>query len=274
MKEHNQSLMELEQTISDLHLENQKLRQNKQIPKLAINFSGENKDGASVVQQPANKPETSTIVNVNMTTQTYETAFIKCMTCEALQSLLLSIGKAVVVMCEKRNIPSSTNKHNKIIRTTKLSHGNVSKWTVEVEKDLQRIESLITEIETESHEKSKTNEDLELKVKALEGIVKELEAGKMLFDSIESELKIKCKFHENQFTKLETHTKDVEAKLVEKTMDLKHSKQQVEKLEAKLELSTSEVEKLRTSVQALGILFFFILFLFHFCLLLLNRTLY
>ena len=146
----------------------------------------------------------------------------------------------------------------------------MSKWTVEVEKDLQRIESLITEIETESHEKSKTNEDLELKVKALEGIVKELEAGKMLFDSIESELKIKCKFHENQFTKLETHTKDVEAKLVEKTLDLKHSKQQVEELEGKLELSTGEVEKLKTSVQVLGILFV----LFHFCLLLLNRTLY
>ena len=259
--------MELEQTISNLQLENQQLRQKKQTPKLAIKFSGgcveENKDESSTIQQ-VKEPETKTTTNV--TTQTYETAFIECMTCEALQPLLISVGKAVVVMCEKRSVPSSTNKHNKIIRTTKLSHGNVSKWTVEVEKDLQRIESLITDIETEFHEKSKMNEDLVLKINGLEGTIEELEVGKSRFDSIESELKIKCKFHEDQYTKLESHTKDIEAKLIEKTMNLKHSEQRAKELEGKLDISTDEVEKLKSSVQVLGIFTidnFYIVNLFH-----------
>lgn len=267
VKEHNQSLMELEQTISDLQLENQQLRQKRQTPKLAINFSGvsgeEVKDGVTDIQQ-TKEPDSKTIRNVTVTTQTYETAFLECMTCEALQSLLLSIGKAVVEMCEKRSVPSSTNKHNKILRTTKLSHGIASKWTVEVEKDLQRIELLINEIETGLQGENKINEELELKINNLEGIIKELKLNKSQFDSVESELKIRCKFHEDQYTKLNLHTKDVEAKLIEKTMDLKHSQQQIEELEKKLELSAGEVKNLKISVQLLGIMFIINLFYFDF----------
>ena len=177
------------------------------------------------------------------------------MTCESLQPLLLQIGKSVVEMCEKRSVPSSTNKHNKILRTTKLSQSNVSKWTMEVKKDLQRVESLVTEMETEAQTRSKAKEDLELKVNYLEGIVKELEDSKSEFDSIESELKIKCKFHEDQYAKLGDHTKDVEFKIIEKTMALKHYEQQIEELEGKLKLTTCEADKLKTSVQVLGNLF-------------------
>lgn len=256
LKDNNQSMMDLEQALSDLQLQNQQLHQKKgktMVPKLAINFGGndprskQNDDSASDSMEKIDDIPMSSI-----STQTFETAFVDCLTCETLQPLLLQVGKIVVEMCEKRNVPSSTNKQNKILRTTKLSSSNVSKWTTEVEKDLQRVEVFVTELETELQAKNQTNLDLGTAGNNFQERINELEKSKSEFDTIEQELKIKCQFHEEQYSKLDNHTKDVERSLAEKTVTLQNSEQQIEVLQTKLESSLAEVEKLNGSIQVLG----------------------
>ena len=243
--------MDLEQVTSDLRLENQKLRQQKHhTPKLAINFNGPKSEAATPEDDTSEQDDH--VNNASISTQTFETAFVECMTCEVLQNYLLEIGSCVVCICESQNLPSSTNKHNKILRNTKLSPSNVNKWSGEVQKDMKRLESLISDKDEESKRQENENMELRSKIEHLEKNVHELESEKSKFGSIKTELELNCNFHSKQNEDLQAHVKELEKDIFHKEEALNKRNDQIVELEEQCKYSKDEISKLQSSNQVLG----------------------
>ncbi|XP_066922140.1 coiled-coil domain-containing protein 157-like [Clytia hemisphaerica] len=253
LRENNQSLMDLEQAISDLRLENQKLHRQKRqnAPKLAIKFDGPKLELATPLDNDTLSSSDDNVNKTSISTQTFETAFVECMTCDVLQNYLLDIGSCVVCICENQNLPSAINKHNKILRNTKLSPSNVNKWSSELQKDLKRLESLVNEKEEESRKHENENLDLHAKIGHLEKVIHSLESEKSKFDSIKTELEVKCDFHSKQNEDFQARVKELEKDLYRKEESLNKRNDHVAQLEEQLKNLTEEITKLQSSKQIL-----------------------
>ncbi|XP_078679817.1 coiled-coil domain-containing protein 157-like isoform X2 [Branchiostoma floridae x Branchiostoma belcheri] len=83
--------------------------------------------------------------------QTLETAFVPCEACYRVQQNLVDIGNNVINVCQTQGLPSSlkTYKAQQHLET-EMSAADVSRWTAEQNKDMQRInkhlENLMSQI--------------------------------------------------------------------------------------------------------------------------------
>ncbi|XP_066303806.1 coiled-coil domain-containing protein 157-like isoform X2 [Branchiostoma lanceolatum] len=83
--------------------------------------------------------------------QTLETAFVPCEACYRVQQNLVDVGNNVVNVCQTQGLPSSlkTYKAQQHLET-EMSAADVSRWTAEQNKDMQRInkhlENLMSQI--------------------------------------------------------------------------------------------------------------------------------
>ncbi|XP_019638383.1 PREDICTED: coiled-coil domain-containing protein 157-like [Branchiostoma belcheri] len=83
--------------------------------------------------------------------QTLETAFVPCEACFRVQQNLVDVGNNVINVCQTQGLPSSlkTYKAQQHLET-EMSAADVSRWTAEQNKDMQRInkhlENLMSQI--------------------------------------------------------------------------------------------------------------------------------
>ncbi|XP_035691862.1 coiled-coil domain-containing protein 157-like isoform X2 [Branchiostoma floridae] len=83
--------------------------------------------------------------------QTLETAFVPCEACYRVQQNLVDVGNNVVNVCQTQGLPSSlkTYKAQQHLET-EMTAADVSRWTAEQNKDMQRInkhlENLMSQI--------------------------------------------------------------------------------------------------------------------------------
>ena len=76
----------------------------------------------------------------NKCTQTLETAFVPCESCDLVQRNLREVGEYVVSICSSQGLPSALAKFRARIEGLDWFTGNdVTRWTTEQNKDLARI---------------------------------------------------------------------------------------------------------------------------------------
>lgn len=76
----------------------------------------------------------------NKNTQTYETAFVPCESCDSVQKNLREVGDIVISVCSSQGLPSSLSKYKARIEGLDWFTGSdVARWAAEQNKDLTRI---------------------------------------------------------------------------------------------------------------------------------------
>jgi len=174
------------------------------------------------------------------------------MTCEILQGHILDVGQCIVNICETQSLPSATNKQNKIIRSTKLSCSNVAKWSIELQKDLQKVSSLISERESDNTTLRDENNTLKDGVKNSDQKLEELTEKAMRFASIEKDLNEKCKLLQSCLDRAREETNSTEIQLKDEKKKLSLANATNQDLEKSLKDANGEIEKYKCSIKALG----------------------
>ena len=255
--------MDFEQVTTELRNENQKLKNSQKQaknlankPKLAINFNTLAKapisDGEESTSFKDDEDETPKQETISISTQTFETAFINCMTCEDLQSHILDVGQSIVNICETQNLPSATNKQNKIIRNTKLSCSNVAKWSTELQKDLSKISYLVSEKESNCVELRNEKNALKEKVKNSDQKLQTFTEEKSRLSSIEKDLNERCTLLQNRLDKAEEELNNTKIQLKDDNERLSLANTNNLDLEKSLIDANGEIEKYKCSIKALG----------------------
>ncbi|XP_005112671.2 coiled-coil domain-containing protein 157 [Aplysia californica] len=73
-------------------------------------------------------------------TQTYETAFVPCESCDVVQKRMRESGDVVIKVCSDQGLPCSLKKFKGKVRHVELlPYGDVCHWMVEQNKDVARI---------------------------------------------------------------------------------------------------------------------------------------
>jgi len=78
--------------------------------------------------------------NSNKASQTLETAFVPCEACHKVQSNFRSIADSMSNLCKDQGLPSAVAKFRKQLKGIEwYSANDLTRWTVEQNKDLNRI---------------------------------------------------------------------------------------------------------------------------------------
>ncbi len=160
-------------------------------------------------------------VLTNVSTQTFDTAFVPCEACSRTQQNLLDVGASVIALCESQGLPSSLAKQKKLLKQSLMAATDVSRWTNEQTRDIERInkhlDNLYAQIDPLKSEldKSRTHN------RSLQEQIKEL-----LSEKEETELKI-VKTESEHCEKVQILKEDSEAvvtKLNERLGELESNK--------------------------------------------------
>lgn len=231
--------MDLEASFTELKLENDELRHNIGKNPTAV-CTKENQ------AHPISEKPVPTLLTINtQSTQTFETAFVECEICSKLQSSLIEIGESVINICETQNMPSSISKHNKIIRSCKLSTSIVDKWSVEFIKDLKKVLRCVQDNEGENSTLKKQLEITKNKKEDLEKELSLVHTAKETLENNERDLSKRC-------NSLKELVKSYEEKQVLADNKIKELEIINGKLKKDLDNSTEELGKHKISIRALG----------------------
>lgn len=232
--------MDLETSFTELKLQNDQLRRKD--GKHPVIYS--DKD---VQLEPMFNSGTHMQILTTVSTQTFETAFAECEICSKLQSSLIDIGGCVLNICETQNLPSSVSKHNKILKSCKLSSSIVEKWSMEFIKDLKKVLHCVQDNERENNTLKKQLQIYKTKIETLENENSIVSADRDTLQKSEEKLLAQC----NSLKEL--------VKSYEQNQD--SAKNKIEELQAANELlkkgldcSTEELGKHKISIRALGTL--------------------
>lgn len=89
--------------------------------------------------------ETASVLSIsrdecNKSTQTIETAFVPCESCNSVQKCFRDTGNALVSMCQSQGLPSSLSKVKSQLSSLDWMTGNdVMRWSAEQNKDIERL---------------------------------------------------------------------------------------------------------------------------------------
>jgi peptidoglycan hydrolase CwlO-like protein len=157
VREYNQSLMKMEDVLLELTVENEKLKRSTVgTPKTPRRASAKVRkkvecedDGITDETQMVNdtthkappQPTTSTTF-----TQTYETAFVPCEACAAMQANVMKLGTSVIDICESHGLPCSLAKQKKLMKNTTMTMNDVVRWCTEEERDIAKVNKYMGDI--------------------------------------------------------------------------------------------------------------------------------
>ena len=78
--------------------------------------------------------------NSNKSSQTLETAFVPCESCHKVQTSFKAVADSMSSLCKAQGLPSSVAKYRKQLQNIDwYSANDLSRWSVEQKKDLDRI---------------------------------------------------------------------------------------------------------------------------------------
>ena len=75
----------------------------------------------------------------SISTQTFETAFLPCLACSNMQNCLITIGSAIISICESQGLPSLLAKYKRAYKDVEMTNLDIQKWSTEQERDLQKV---------------------------------------------------------------------------------------------------------------------------------------
>lgn len=82
--------------------------------------------------------------NSNKSSQTLETAFVPCESCHKVQNCFRSVADSMTQVCKVQGIPSAIAKFRKQLKGIDwYSANDIARWSVEQEKDLERINKVV-----------------------------------------------------------------------------------------------------------------------------------
>ena len=192
----------------------------------------------------------------NKSCQTAETAFTPCDSCSIVQKSFRQSGEIIVNICQQQQIPSCLQKFRpQVSHLDWLSGNDVSRWSVEQNKDLQRISKLTATIQPMKHELKEYSERCEKLEKRVGNFDRDMKREKDERSGLHYQYEMKIKEIESQ------HTKTLELERQQRDL-LALNKQELEKL---LQRHKSELQEQQNLLKDLGRhTFFFFFFFFYF----------
>ena len=179
----------------------------------------------------------------NKSCQTSETAFTPCDSCSIVQKSFRQSGEIIVNICQQQQIPSCLQKFRpQVSHLDWLSGNDVSRWSAEQNKDLQRISKLTATIQPMKRELSDCSEKCDKLEKRVTNFDRDLKRERDERSALHNQYEMKIKEIESQ------HTKTLELERQQRDL-LALNKQELEKL---LEKHKSELKEQQNLLQELG----------------------
>ena len=76
----------------------------------------------------------------NKSSQTIETCFVPCETCDRVQQNLREVGKEFVSIFQNQDLPSLLDRHMNYVKDLDwMTHNDITRWTTEQNKDLVKL---------------------------------------------------------------------------------------------------------------------------------------
>lgn len=137
----------------------------------------------------------------NKSCQTSETAFTPCDSCSMVQKSFRQCGEIVVNICQQQQIPSCLQKFRpQVSHLDWLSGNDISRWSVEQQKDLQRISKLTATIKPLKDELAKCQETIEKLEKRVLNFDRDMKHEKDDRAALNKQYELKLKQIEEQHT--------------------------------------------------------------------------
>ena len=179
----------------------------------------------------------------NKSCQTAETAFTPCDSCSIVQKSFRQSGEIIVNICQQQQIPSCLQKFRpQVSHLDWLSGNDVSRWSAEQNKDLQRISKLTATIQPMKQELKECSEKCEKLEKRVGNFDRDMKREKDERSALHNQYEMKIKELENQ------HTKRLELEHQQRDL-LAVNKQELEKM---LQKHKSELQEQQNLLQDLG----------------------
>ena len=99
-------------------------------------------------------------------TQTYETSFVACESCDIVQKRMKEAGEVVIKVCSEQGLPCSLKKlKSALSRYESIPYNDICRWMVEQNKDICRIGKQIEILQDTINPLKKTAKDAEKTVR-------------------------------------------------------------------------------------------------------------
>ncbi|XP_054749412.2 coiled-coil domain-containing protein 157-like [Lytechinus pictus] len=168
--------------------------------------------------------------------QTLETAFVPCESCERVQLCLKDVGETITEVCHSQKLLSSIARHRKQLPGDVMSAMDVSRWATEQNKDLERIKDHLSDLMAQI-------EPLETKLAASQ------EACERLTENVsqkDKDLRSAKVSHGTEIKQYEAKVKEIERQHAESIMVVKRSYEEARNGKKKTE---EELTKLKRELQ-------------------------
>ncbi|NWH72752.1 CC157 protein, partial [Piaya cayana] len=216
----------------------------------------------------------------SISTQTSESSSRPCDTCSGIQASLREVGTAITSICQSQNIPSALSRFQEAVERTKgkttLSATDMSFWASEQSKDLSRISKYlqmllqqVSSLKSELEESEKQKDELRKQVEDVSQLLQvEKETQAQQREKAQQNLEVKNKEYLEAVARLERDKDDLQrgivllsqrccvspevtkASLLEEIRTIMVARSQVQELEEKVHLLTSQREKLGQELSA------------------------
>ncbi|XP_065663398.1 coiled-coil domain-containing protein 157 isoform X6 [Hydra vulgaris] len=237
LSEHNQSLMDLHNTV---------------LPEIHKQLSSSDQQEIKSSHILWNKRQ-------SISTQTYETSFLPCFSCSDMQNCLINTGSVIISICESQGLPSLLSKYKRAYKN-EMTNLDIKKWCTEQERDLNKVckhledlQAKILVLDTDFF-KSKTlcaqlqenfNEITQQKI----NLENELQRLKKLYESKAQEYLLQENLLKQNFDRIQK----LESELVfhnEKEKENKVTNEHEKNLVLKVETLSDELENVRKELQS------------------------
>ncbi|ESO97771.1 hypothetical protein LOTGIDRAFT_72099, partial [Lottia gigantea] len=199
----------------------------------------------------------------NKSSQTIETAFIPCESCEVVQKNLRETGDLVVHVCTTQGLPSSLKKFRpQVAGYDWLSANDITRWTHEQNKDLSRINKFVDQVVLEVNPLKSEVTAFEKETKKMEHKVRQIENELKLEKDTQAAIKrqYEIKLQERETTHNETidsvnrQKEEVVAsrKALEKELELKQEELRKQHSEVENLVEEEEMKRLENKVKDLN----------------------
>ncbi|KAK6192725.1 hypothetical protein SNE40_004149 [Patella caerulea] len=246
-KTKTRKITDLEKNIQKL---NSEVHQNGYLSPKQNNLSNSNMDDSSSSNLSASSPNMDISRDAcNKSSQTIETAFVACESCDVVQKNLRETGDIVIHVCTTQGLPSSLKKFRpQVAGYDWLSANDIMRWTHEQNKDLSRInkymDQIVTEVKPLKAEVTafeKETKQMEHKVRKIEN---ELKLEKDTQIAIKRQYEIKLQEKESTFTEKMASVNRQKDEITRARKDLER---ELEKSRVELRQQQSELETLETT---------------------------
>lgn len=186
----------------------------------------------------------------NKSSQTLETAFVPCESCERVQQNLREVGDMVINVCETQSLPSSLSKFkHQVIGIDWFTANDVNRWTTEQNKDLKKINKHLEQLMS----------TIDPMKKDISSLTKKCEKLQQKLDQCDREMDLEKQTQKAQQKQYEQKIKDIEKENSEAVGAVERKNDELimhkQELEANLDNMKQELQRQEQQLRELGMRF-------------------